>query len=264
MMHWRALQDASAGSVGARVAESKASDLKVRTLSAIVMLAVAGGALWAGGWVFTIFVAAIAAGLLWEWWGLISKFNSGILGRALWMLGGVVYIGGAFLYLWAQMVFRGTHNAGAYLIFGGVIATDIGAYFAGRRFGGKKLAPKISPNKTWSGLLGGIVLSSLLLLSYAAINADNHPPFKFFIIGIAGAFLAIIAQMGDLLESWMKRRANVKDSGKILPGHGGLLDRLDGYLAVLFVMSLISYQYTLWILYLVTGFLIGHNFTLIR
>jgi len=106
-------------------------------------------------------------------------------------------------------------------------ATDICAYFAGRTIGGPKLAPRISPNKTWAGLVGGIVGAAVL----GWISA--------FLLSLGGIFLllggpmAALAQAGDLFESWIKRRAGVKDSGAILPGHGGLLDRLDGLLPVL-------------------------------
>jgi phosphatidate cytidylyltransferase len=106
-------------------------------------------------------------------------------------------------------------------------ATDIFAYFAGRALGGPKLAPPISPNKTWAGLLGGIVGAGL----FGWLAAD------FFQLGLPflwlGAPMAVLAQAGDLYESWVKRKAGVKDSGRLLPGHGGLLDRLDGLLPVL-------------------------------
>lgn len=104
--------------------------------------------------------------------------------------------------------------------------TDIGAYFAGRTIGGPKLAPLISPNKTWAGLIGGMAGAAIIGWICA------------FALGLGGIFLllgapmAALAQAGDLFESWIKRRAGVKDSGSILPGHGGLLDRLDGLLPV--------------------------------
>jgi phosphatidate cytidylyltransferase len=107
-----------------------------------------------------------------------------------------------------------------------VWVTDIGAYFAGRAIGGAKLAPAISPNKTWAGLFGGIVLAALfgILMHYAYGLALR--------LTLASPALAVIAQAGDLYESWLKRRAGVKDSGNILPGHGGVLDRLDGLVPV--------------------------------
>ncbi len=109
-----------------------------------------------------------------------------------------------------------------------VIATDIGAYFAGRSIGGPKIAPSISPSKTWAGLAGGMAGAALVLM----LGRGNGMAAE--AIG-GGAMLAIVAQAGDFFESWMKRRAGVKDSGKLIPGHGGLFDRVDGLLAVVFV-----------------------------
>lgn len=105
-------------------------------------------------------------------------------------------------------------------------ATDIGAYFAGRAIGGPKLAPRISPNKTWAGLGGGIAAAGLAGWG-AAIFFELGQPFL-----LLGAPMAVLAQGGDLYESWEKRRSGVKDSGTILPGHGGVLDRIDGLLVV--------------------------------
>jgi phosphatidate cytidylyltransferase len=104
--------------------------------------------------------------------------------------------------------------------------TDIGAYFAGRSIGGPKLAPAVSPNKTWAGLIGGVVSAlvlGLLLWEFAGLPLQ---------LACASPILAVIAQIGDLYESWLKRQAGVKDSGTILPGHGGVLDRLDGLVPV--------------------------------
>jgi len=112
-----------------------------------------------------------------------------------------------------------------------VWATDTGAFFVGRRIGGAKLAPAISPSKTWAGLAGGVVSAALVGLVMAA--AARLPAGSWWL----GGPLAVVAQGGDLLESWMKRRAGVKDSGAVLPGHGGLLDRVDGTLPVLILVA---------------------------
>lgn len=107
-----------------------------------------------------------------------------------------------------------------------VWATDIGAYFAGRAIGGPRLAPAISPSKTWAGLFGGMaaaLLSGLAFLAYAGLDVR---------LALITPLLAVVAQIGDLYESAVKRRAGVKDSGNILPGHGGVLDRLDGAVTV--------------------------------
>ncbi len=112
-----------------------------------------------------------------------------------------------------------------------VWATDIGAYFAGRAIGGPKLAPVISPNKTWAGLAGGMAAAAIV---GAAIAKFGHLPA--LALWLAPA-LAVVAQLGDLLESGMKRHVGVKDSGKLLPGHGGLLDRIDGLLPVAILVA---------------------------
>ena len=108
-----------------------------------------------------------------------------------------------------------------------VWATDIGAYFAGRAIGGPRLWPAVSPNKTWAGLIGGMA-GAALFGWLAAWFFDLGAPFSWI-----GALMGLLAQLGDLFESWLKRRAGVKDSGTILPGHGGALDRLDGLLPVI-------------------------------
>ena len=222
--------------------QPKKSDLPVRTASAIVMLVVAGTALWLGGWVWTAFVAAVALGVLWEWWGLVRGFAGSGTSTAIWLACGLTYVSSASATLW---LLRIDHEVKpVLLLIGAVIATDVGAYFAGRTFGGPKIAPKISPSKTWSGLLGGMLAPGLMLggyLVYGLYHLDSPsyedvPDWAAMLMGlIIGAVMAVIAQCGDFFESWMKRRAGVKDSGNLIPGHGGLFDRVDGLLAVLFV-----------------------------
>ena len=239
------------------------SDLGVRTLSAIVMLAAAGGALWLGNWYWASFVAAIALAVLWEWWALVRGIADGVLSRFFWIAGGVVYVALASAALMsARYEFEGV--IGVLLIVGVVIATDIGAYFAGRMIGGPKIAPTISPNKTWAGLVGGMIgaTAAYPLISWSWYNGlckVFYPPpspsdglFYFDgpcsgIVGIlptpelllaaviVGPLVALVAQAGDFFESWMKRKAGVKDSSNVIPGHGGLFDRVDGLLAVSFV-----------------------------
>jgi len=126
-------------------------------------------------------------------------------------------------------------------------ATDIGAFFAGKGLGGPKLAPRISPAKTWAGLFGGAIAAGLLgyvAARYLGIDAaadaqtgEASPLYQAFLY--LGAPMAVVAQTGDLYESWVKRRCGVKDSGTIIPGHGGVLDRCDGLIAVSFTTSLI-------------------------
>ena len=150
----------------------------------------------------------------------------GILCRRVSALGGFLYIaipGFALILLdWAWLG----------LVFWAMVvtwSTDIFAYFAGRSIGGPKLAPRISPAKTWSGLAGG-VLGAALFGWLTAHWFELGSPFLYL-----GGPMGVLAQAGDLYESWLKRRAGVKDSGTILPGHGGVLDRLDGFLPVVVV-----------------------------
>ena len=148
---------------------------------------------------------------------------SGLVARRLTMFGGFLYVAiPAFALIVLNWIWFG-------IVFWAMVvtwATDICAYFAGRSIGGPKLAPRISPNKTWAGLIGGIAGAAIFgyLTAYAL---DLGSPFLYI-----GGAMAVIAQAGDLYESWVKRRAGVKDSGTILPGHGGVLDRLDGLLPV--------------------------------
>lgn len=126
-------------------------------------------------------------------------------------------------------------------------STDIGAFFAGKALGGPKLAPRISPAKTWAGLVGGVIAAALagyLTADYLGIGAapeaeTGEPSWLFQSFLFLGAPMAVVAQVGDLYESWVKRRCGVKDSGTIIPGHGGVLDRCDGLIAVSFTTLLI-------------------------
>jgi phosphatidate cytidylyltransferase len=118
-----------------------------------------------------------------------------------------------------------------------VWASDIGAYLIGRILGGPRLVPAISPGKTWSGAIGGLVSAALAGLAVAACFA---PKFSSLHVTAMAIGLGIISQAGDLLESALKRHFGVKDSGRIIPGHGGLLDRLDALLAVAPVAALLA------------------------
>ncbi|MFM5931210.1 MAG: phosphatidate cytidylyltransferase [Novosphingobium sp.] len=239
----------------------KKSDLGVRTVSAVVMVAVAGTGLWLGGWVWAVFIAAVALGVLWEWRGLVVGFEPSPMKRGLWNAGGLVYVGIAAITLAlarsdGTSLFATGSGKGlstTVLLVALVIFVDVGAYFFGRTFGGPKIAPKISPSKTWSGLLGGVVGATLAFYLLGTECQTSHGPNPTWaechlqsvpwegagILLFAGIVVAIIAQAGDFFESWMKRRAGVKDSGTLIPGHGGLFDRVDGLLAVCFVLGVV-------------------------
>lgn len=243
--------------------EGKKSDLPVRTASAVVMLAVAGTALWLGGAIWAGFVAFVALGAYWEFAALAKAFARTGTRLGAWLLGGFIYIGVAALMLFALRV-NAYGLATVLVVVLAVIGTDVGAYFAGRTIGGPKIAPAISPSKTWAGLGGGMLgaaggmalaywlswkFSGVLAPQDVAVTTVNGVTvtssapellIPWPLIALAGPATAIVAQAGDFFESWMKRHAGVKDSGKLIPGHGGLFDRVDGLLAVLFALGLAS------------------------
>ncbi len=210
----------------------RSPDLPVRVASAAVLLALFGFALWQGGVLFTALVALFAAVALFEWLRIARAMDLSTGSRIAWILGGVLYIGAASAVI---LLFRRIGLPHAMLPIMATVFTDTGAYFAGRTIGGPKIAPSISPSKTWAGLVGGMVASGSFTAWWNGHYA-YHDNWTGAIIaaGFAGgAILAIVAQLGDFLESWMKRRASIKDSGALIPGHGGVLDRVDGMLAVL-------------------------------
>ena len=225
------------------------SDLGVRTLSSVAMMSVAIGAIWLGGYAFMALILLVGFGVYWEFARLAVAFARNLPARIIWLVGGLVYVGLACftLLLFSAPFFGMTPTI---MLIAGVIGTDVGAYFAGRTFGGPKIAPRISPSKTWSGLLGGMVGAGLAMIAIqAAIYAfrggnagggDVYLTYGWPRLALAGAALAVVAQTGDFFESWMKRRAGVKDSGRLIPGHGGLFDRTDGLIAVAFVAGLIT------------------------
>ena len=208
------------------------SDLGVRVASAVVMVAVAGTALWFGGWVWAAFVTSVSLGVLWEWSKLVLLLERRTAARLVWMVGGFLYVGLGAIVL-AVLRFDLIGSVLALLILGGVVCVDVGAYFAGRTVGGPKIAPMISPSKTWAGLGGGATAATAFLWFVPAQPLEGHA-----LAFIVGPVLASIAQAGDFFESWMKRVAGVKDSSNLIPGHGGLFDRVDGLLAVCFVIGL--------------------------
>jgi phosphatidate cytidylyltransferase len=196
------------------------SELFVRTLAGAAMMLVALACAVFGGYYFAILVAAAATMMFYEWSRIVRPWGLG------WKIGGFFY---ALIPALALLWVRDRADDGLALILWVFIvtwATDIGAYFVGRAFGRAKLAPTISPNKTVAGLYGGMAGAALLAGAWVLL-AGFHLAF----LALAPLF-AFAAQAGDLFESWMKRRAGVKDSGDWLPGHGGLLDRLDGLVPV--------------------------------
>jgi phosphatidate cytidylyltransferase len=194
------------------------NELAVRTLTGAILIVMVLLAAFVGGDIFAVLVAAVATAMFYEWTRVVRGWG------AVWYLSGFFYaLLPALALLWIR------ERAGLNLLIWVFIvtwSTDIGAYFAGRSFGRRKLAPSISPNKTVEGLYGGMAAATLFGGAWALAAGLDKPLLAF------PPLFAIAAQMGDLFESWMKRRAGVKDSGNWLPGHGGVLDRLDGLVPV--------------------------------
>ncbi|MEO1918685.1 MAG: phosphatidate cytidylyltransferase [Paracoccaceae bacterium] len=255
---------------------NKFLDLGTRILSAIVMIAISVLAFWLGGYWAIGFIGLGALVLLWEFHKILrhedvrAKIDLAIMGGSAvasiyatltygWVFGAITLILGAaalyksdhenwfwlssgLLYIGAcmtamLMIFLSPEH-GLFYVFWVVLIvalTDIGGYFAGRIIGGPKLWPAVSPRKTWAGTMGGWVLSIIagVLLGWFG----PEPVLRSLVISIV---IAIASQLGDLLESWLKRQKDVKDSSYIIPGHGGLLDRLDGVMAAALVFAFIQ------------------------
>ena len=249
------------------------SDLPIRAVAGLAMIAVAMVCVTLGGIAFWLLAVVVALIMMAEWSDLHAAsardkrigqfalsvplalmappsliienrdfFVSGLLAGAAFFVvivtnrralaGGILYCG---LPVLALTVIRREPEGAVYLLWALALvwACDIGAYFSGRTFGGPKLAPVISPNKTWAGLIGGVILASLFGL---AMQSSYGLPLR---LTAATPLLAVLAVLGDLYESWLKRRAGVKDSGTLIPGHGGVLDRLDGVVPVAPVAALL-------------------------
>ncbi len=249
--------------------------LKTRALSALVLAPPALAAAWFGGLWFAALIALGCALVCWEWHGMTTRSFSlagriaavacavaallavawPLLGLAVvvagtaastvltradgtaraWALAGAVYGGiPAVALVWL----RDDTDHGRTVVFWLLLlvwATDIGAYAFGRLIGGPRLLPAVSPKKTWAGLLGGMACSAAVGWGMAASLGLAHPAA----LALSSGALAVVAQVGDLIESWVKRRWGVKDSSHIIPGHGGVLDRVDGLLAAGVAVALV-------------------------
>jgi phosphatidate cytidylyltransferase len=191
-------------------------------------------------------LAVLFAGFVATWAGA-RRMGSRLTQPAGRLAAGVLYIGLAGIALIELRHDTDAGMANVFFVFLVVWASDIGAYAAGRSFGGPKLAPSVSPNKTWSGAAGGLVAA---ILVGTAVALPFTPGASLLAIAVVAALIGVAAQAGDLLESAIKRHFRVKDTSSLIPGHGGLLDRLDGVLAAAPVAALLSfalgYGRTIW------------------
>jgi phosphatidate cytidylyltransferase len=169
--------------------------------------------------------------------GMLTAGATATHGRGSWVASGVPYAGAMGL---APIYLRSDGELGFIAIiflFAVVWTTDIAAYFVGRAAGGPKLAPRLSPNKTWSGAIGGLVGAAAAALLVLYVSGAGHGYIGIIVIALA---LSVAGQAGDLFESAVKRRFGAKDAGSLIPGHGGLMDRLDGFVAAAVLACLIG------------------------
>jgi phosphatidate cytidylyltransferase len=249
-------------------------NLLMRVLAALVLAPTAIAIAYAGSWLWVGLVTLAAIGLYIEWLTIVGARTPGVmaagvvtlLGAAVWL--GIGRIGATYVMValgvivaallsphrrgWAAL---GGCYAGAALIASIAVrldqvwgftalmfvllivwVTDIGGYFAGRGIGGPKLWPRVSPKKTWAGAIGGFAASLVIAAGFAALGLGKTAPLL-----LLGAVLSIASQLGDLFESAVKRRFGVKDSSHIIPGHGGLLDRLDGFVAAVVMAAIFGF-----------------------
>ncbi|MGV1954870.1 phosphatidate cytidylyltransferase [Agrobacterium sp. 22-214-1] len=254
-------------------------ELRLRIVSAIVMAAVILAATWYGGILFRIVAGLLAILIYYEWstitrlsetnstgnaWGwfavaviagntifgessldlpLLSGFTLTaalfpiLRGKNWWLVGGIFYAGLSGISLAAIRGDELTGFVSILFIFAVVWSTDILAYFVGRAIGGPKLAPSISPGKTWSGAIGGAVAA---VIGGGAVSMAYHGRISVLVLGLA-LILSVFSQIGDLFESFVKRRFQVKDSSHLIPGHGGFMDRVDGLVFACFTVFLIAF-----------------------
>jgi phosphatidate cytidylyltransferase len=258
----------------AAAAEQGSRNLVTRVIAALVLAPAAIAIVYAGGWLWIALVTLVGIGLYVEWLTVVGAARdrlvvaSGVAALAIsslclslgridaallalglglvavislsperrhWTATGFLYAGVAEI---ASILVRLDPVRGftaLILILLVVWVTDIGGYFAGRGIGGPKLWPRISPKKTWAGAIGGFAASLVVAAGFASFGLGKSGPLL-----LLGAVLSIASQLGDLFESAVKRRFGVKDSGHIIPGHGGLLDRLDGFVAAVVLAAILG------------------------
>jgi phosphatidate cytidylyltransferase len=256
----------------AAVAEQGSRNLLTRVIAALVLAPSAIAIAYAGGWLWAALVTLAATGLYVEWLMIVGaarqprvvapgvaalviagfclasgRFDASLLVLALglagvallsperrqWTAAGFCYAACAQVASVLVRLDQADGFVALILVLLVVWVTDIGGYFAGRGIGGPKLWPRVSPKKTWAGAVGGFAASLVIAVGFAVSGAGKTGPLL-----LLGAVLSIASQLGDLFESAVKRRFGVKDSSHIIPGHGGLLDRLDGFVAAIVLAAI--------------------------
>ncbi|MGD0847200.1 phosphatidate cytidylyltransferase [Bradyrhizobium sp.] len=259
----------------AAAVEQGAHNLLMRVIAALVLAPLALAIAYAGGWLWTVLATLASIGLYVEWLTIVRASHEtrvvaagivalaisglclamgridaallalvvGLAGVALlsserrgWTAAGFLYAAAAEIASVLVRLDQTKGFAALILILLVVWVTDIGGYFAGRGIGGPKLWPRVSPKKTWAGAVGGFAASLVVAAGFAALGLGKTGP-----ILLLGAALSVASQLGDLFESAVKRRFGVKDSSHIIPGHGGLLDRLDGFVAAIVVAAIFGF-----------------------
>jgi phosphatidate cytidylyltransferase len=215
-----------------------------RTASALVLAPLAIGLAFFGGWVFAAACTVTAGLALWEWSRLVAAADGECATCAIvlglpacpWAAAGILY---AAIVAICPILLRHDPQMGfaaLLFLFATVWATDIFAYLSGRGFGGPLLAPRLSPKKTWAGAVGGLIGGVVAGSIVAYASAGTHPVAA----GVLALILSIAAQGGDLFESSVKRQFGAKDAGALIPGHGGVMDRVDGFLVAALVAVVIG------------------------
>jgi phosphatidate cytidylyltransferase len=253
----------------------EARNLLLRVVAALVMAPLAVAIAYFGGWFWTVLVTAAAIGLYVEWLAIIGERKPRLLALGIFILLGVGWVDAEHMAAApvVEAVVLGVLAVGVFspqqrawtaagigyalaasiassavrsdpvwgfaalmLVLLVVWATDIGGYFAGRLIGGPKLWMRVSPKKTWAGAIGGFVASLGVAGGFAAFGFGKTLPLL-----LLGSALSVASQLGDLFESAVKRRFGVKDSSHLIPGHGGLMDRLDGFVAAIVLAALFGF-----------------------
>ena len=224
--------------IAAIAANARRKKLGIRVASALVLGAIAAGMVFFGGPNgLPLLVAGVAAACFVEFIFLVIKATENIPYRLAAIIAGAAYIG------LAAVILTGFEIELFLVTLFVVIFADSFAYGVGTLVGGPKIWRKVSPNKTWAGMIGGMIGATLFLLGVTyggALFADIGLTDRSYMLAVVlGPILAVIAQAGDLFESWLKRKAGVKDSSRLIPGHGGFFDRFDGLIPVAIVVGVV-------------------------